>query len=484
MNRGVSAVTVQIMPVDSETVQNRTGADGNPPEHGQAASHSVRKGASRWKGSFGWYLLLLVIALGFFLFNSLTPLMSDDYNYAFSFATNQRITSLGDLFPSIVLHYQGVNGRLAMHFLAQLMLLMGKPVFNVVNTLVTVFLLLGLCRLTSGKARDPRQLAVLVSALLVLLPVLGQVMFWLVGACNYLWGPTVIVWLLVPFRDRVLGESKPLRWWMIALLLPAYFIMGTVSENSSPAAILLMGLCCLLQLHFHRKVSLWQWAAIAFSCAGFLFMLASPASQGRNASTLSQTASLLGRYLVPFTNCVTTFIQYELAPSAVFLALFSCALYRKATREMLSLSMAMFVCGVAANFAMSASGYYPVRAMTGSLILILSASALLLPQLRLAPMGPLLRGAEWALCLMAVLLVLQAAPQTYDRYREASAREARVVAARDAGELDVATTHISSRTKFDVFYDMIDLTDDPAIFSNAVFARYYGLRSVVVNELR
>ena len=59
-----------------------------------------------------------------------------------------------------------------------------------------------------------------------------------------------------------------------------------------------------------------------------------------------------------------------------------------------------------------------------------------------------------------------------------------MIAARDVGELDVATTNISSRTKFDVFYDMIDLTDDPEYFSNAVFARYYGLHSVVADELR
>ncbi|MEA4927598.1 MAG: DUF6056 family protein [Candidatus Limiplasma sp.] len=431
-----------------------------------------------------WYALLLAVFLCFYLFNALAPLMSDDYNYAFSFSTGERITSVGDLFPSIVLHYRGVNGRVAMHFLAQLMLLLGKAVFNVINALVTVLFFVGLCRLTVGRKKDPRLLAVLVGAWVILLPTLGQVMFWLVSACNYFWGITLILWLLVPFRDRVLGEAKPLTWWQIGLMLPAYAVMGTVSENSAPAAMLLMLLCCALQFRFHRKVKVWQGLAILFSLAGFLFMLSSPASQGRNAASLSQTASLLGRYLVPFTNCVTTFLNYELAPSIVFLILFSCALYAKAKPEILWLSAATYFCGVAANFAMSLTGYYPLRVMTGSLALILCACAMLLPLLRLAPLEPLLRGAEWALCLTAALLILQAIPQTYDRYREASAREARMIAARDAGELDVATTNISSRTKFDVFYDMIDLTDDPEYFSNAVFARYYGLHSVVVDELR
>ena len=476
-------MTVKTVPNDHDQKQRLTAFHQSRQKPAQQEQHFALKFFANNR-NVGWYSLLCVIAVTFYGFNVLAPLMSDDYNYAFSFMTNQRIRSVFELFPSIVAHYQIINGRVSMHFLAQLMLLLGKPVFNVINTAVSVALLLSLCRLTSGKARDPRQLAVWACALLILLPTLGQVMFWLVGACNYLWGLVIIIGLMIPFRDGVLGEGKPLTWWKIGLLLPAYFIMGTVSENSAPAAILLMVLCCALQIHFHRKVSLWQWAAILLSLAGFAFMLLSPASQGRNASSLSQTASLLGRYLVPFTNCVTTFIQYEAVPSAVFLMLFSYSLHLKADQKILALSVAMFVCGIAANFAMTATGYYPLRAMTGSLTFILSASAILLPKLRLSPIRPLLRGAEWALCLMSVLLVLQAAPLTYDRYREASAREARVIAMRDAGELDVATTNISSKTKFDVFYDMIDLTDDPDYFANAVFARYYGLHSVVINELR
>lgn len=477
-------MSAKSMPDSRETIGETCPSDGVAATRERFLRHtsSGKDAASRAKA--WWYALLLAIFLCFYLFNALAPLMSDDYNYAFSFSTGERITSVGDLFPSIVLHYRGVNGRVVMHFLAQLMLLLGKPVFNIINALVTVLFFTGMCRLAVGRKKDPRLLAVLVGAWVILLPTLGQVMFWLVSACNYFWGITLILWLLVPFRDRVLGEAKPLAWWQIGLMLPAYLVMGTVSENSAPAAMLLMLMCCGLQIRFHRKVAVWQGLAIALSCVGFLFMLSSPASQGRNAASLSQTASLLGRYLAPFTNCVTTFLNYELAPSAAFLILFSCALYAKAKPEILWLSAALYLCGVAANFAMTLTGYYPPRVMTGSLALILCASAMLLPLLRAEALEPLLRGAEWALCLTAALLILQAIPQTYDRYREADAREARMIAARDAGELDVATTNISSRTKFDVFYDMIDLTDNPDYFSNAVFARYYGLHSVVVDELR
>ena len=168
----------------------------------------------------------------------------------------------------------------------------------------------------------------------------------------------------------------------------------------------------------------------------------------------------------------------------MFAVLFSLSQRGGQTVDRLALAMGLFLCGVAANFAMSATGYYPARAMTGSLLLMVSASGLLLPGLRLTRADALLRGLEWALCLFALLLCIQAAPQTYDRYRESEARVQRVTAARDAAQLSVSDTNISGKTKFDVFFDMIDLTDNPEYFSNTVFARYYGLTSIVAEVYR
>ncbi|MEG0740760.1 MAG: DUF6056 family protein [Clostridia bacterium] len=431
-----------------------------------------------------WYGLLLLWFAVFYLFNCLAPLMSDDYNYAFSFATRERITSFGELFPSLVTHYLTSNGRMITHFFAQLMLWIGKPVFNIVNALVAVSLLVGLCRLTSERKRDVQLLALFGSSLIIVLPTLAQVLFWLTGACNYLWGSTLIIWTMVPFRRMLLDTPQRLRWWHWIAIVPAYLFMGTVSENGAPAAILFMALCCAYQLLRRRRVDAWMWVAIALSTAGFVVMLLSPASQARNARSLATGASFLGKYLVPFTRCVQFFLQYELVPACVFLCLFAFALSAKASQERLTLAGLLFLCGLASHFAMSATGAYPLRAMTVSLLMLMSASAVLLPTLRRTALRPWLLCATLSLSLMAGMLCLQAAPQTYERFRQAQVREQRMLEAQSAGNLEVLTCNISSRTKFDVFYDMIDLTYDPDYYANAVFARYYGLNSVIINELQ
>ena len=53
------------------------------------------------------------------LLNAMTPYLSDDYYYMFSFATDERIRTLGDIVPSMVSHATFANGRLVSHSLEQ-----------------------------------------------------------------------------------------------------------------------------------------------------------------------------------------------------------------------------------------------------------------------------------------------------------------------------------------------------------------------------
>ena len=151
------------------------------------------------------------LALYFLFFlglNVLTPLASDDYRYAFSFATGERITSFWQIFPSLYEHYFVMHGRTAVHFFTQLMMLLGKPVFNVLNAAVSTLLLLGLYRLAVGRGeKNPTVLLGLSALLFLFMPAFGQTMLWLDGACNYLWGVTIIVWVLMPFRDALLSKK-------------------------------------------------------------------------------------------------------------------------------------------------------------------------------------------------------------------------------------------------------------------------------------
>ena len=89
-------------------------------------------------GSFKYVLwLLAAIFLLMLVLNFLTPMVSDDYAYCFSFVDWERIESVGEIFPSMKMHREYANGRIVAHFFAQLFLLLPKAIFNVINALVT-----------------------------------------------------------------------------------------------------------------------------------------------------------------------------------------------------------------------------------------------------------------------------------------------------------------------------------------------------------
>ena len=89
---------------------------------------------------------LLLIGIAFWVLNFLTPEYNDDYFYKFIFDgdnanVNMPITSLEDVMFSQYNHYFNMNGRAIVHVVVQLFSGMwGKPIFNVINSLVFYFL--------------------------------------------------------------------------------------------------------------------------------------------------------------------------------------------------------------------------------------------------------------------------------------------------------------------------------------------------------
>ena len=160
--------------------------------------NSVRKGL--------WIAALCLTGALMLLLNLLTPMICDDYRYAFSFATGERITGVGEIIPSLAAHGHVLNGRYAPHFFVQLFAMLPEICFDAVNTAVFLLLVTGIYRLARGEAWDVLLLLGVFGALFLLPPVFGQNMLWMAGSCNYLWPAAVLVWLMKPFVDLVSGS--------------------------------------------------------------------------------------------------------------------------------------------------------------------------------------------------------------------------------------------------------------------------------------
>lgn len=184
-----------------------------------------------WKLShdIGYWVLLLLACAVFFAMNVLTTLKEDDLAYSLIEGEWTHMQSLADFFRSHYCHYLTVNGRTS-DIVSQICCgLLGKPVFNVLNTLMFGLLLHVLSLLSTGR-RSIMVVAMFLAFFGCCFPIPGETMLWLSGSCNYMWAVTLsllLVYYLLHHRSDSLG-------WVKSFLLMLFAVVaGSFNEATS-----------------------------------------------------------------------------------------------------------------------------------------------------------------------------------------------------------------------------------------------------------
>ncbi len=138
----------------------------------------------------------------------------------------------------------------------------------------------------------------------------------------------------------------------------------------------------------------------------------------------------------------------------------------------------MCVAAMASNYAMVVSFYYPERAFTGTSLLLICGCALAVSGMR----EPKFRS-SLALCLsfsMAITL-MNVLPDMYNCYAMYNDRESQVAQTAASGETSMTTFGIHSRSRYDGFYQLHDLTNEHNATANVYY--YHGMESIVIDRL-
>ena len=219
----------------------------------------------------GYYITLAVAALVVMVMNVLTTLKGDEYVYAMLPGDLQHhCRTLADYVRTMPTFYETTNGRLADAVERLLASVVGKPVFNVLNTLVFVLLIEGIFTLAVGRRRALLPLAIMLVLVLLAFPYPGETLMWMAGACNYLWSATLNIWLLCWLK---FAPQRP-RWWQFVAVFVLAFVAGGFNESTSMGCLLGLGIF----FAFNRK-QLTHFRAVAMvGCAlGLCLVLMSPA---------------------------------------------------------------------------------------------------------------------------------------------------------------------------------------------------------------
>ena len=234
-----------------------------------------------------FWLILAAAFVTIFIYNLLTPYLSDDYFYA---CEVRQAKSVLTLVKQQYGEYLSNSGRVVGQFNVRLSLMLGKPVFNLINSgmfLALVLLMYGNIR--RKKRYDIFVLLLIITFLWKFAVDFGQTMLWICGSCNYLWGTVFILGFITLYRYFLNHPEKVKHRVLLAAGTCLFGVLaGWCNENTSGGGLLLALMFALNFWWVERKrgkksLPAFMITGIAGMGCGMLGMISAPGVRNRSA---------------------------------------------------------------------------------------------------------------------------------------------------------------------------------------------------------
>ena len=389
-----------------------------------------------------------------------TPLMQDDYDYSFSWATGQPLRSIGDVFASQMVHYRLWGGRSVTHSIVQLFLLAGKPVFNVFNALAFLLLLIEIVTL-SGKSPENFKWDIPVAMFfLFCLSYFGWVFLWLDGACNYLWGSLLALLPLFIWKKREQDGSLSKGAAIISMLI--LFLSGWTNENSACGIFLTQVIVLFLgHLRKKRRVSFLDIIMLLFQLAGILFLLLAP---GNFVRASVHSFSLMELAMRP-VRILYYYIRFDWP--AILLWVFACA--SSVMRGTFSIwDRKLLLASLLSALALAVSPEVSDRSFLICYVLLLADA---LSMLTLGKKGRMIMTSVLSLALFVMAIGAGTAVLRHESRWQAELHKIEEAAAR--GDEEVTITSVPSASRYTMPILLEKRFDE---WPNSTLSKWFGIR--------
>ncbi len=142
-----------------------------------------------------------------------------------------------------------------------------------------------------------------------LLPAFGQNILWLVGACNYLWGATLVLLFLLPIRFYIDNKTYSNSIFLVIGMFLLGILAGWTNENNSAAMVACVLLFLIYRIYNKQKIAYWHISGFIGALVGFLILILAPGNHVRSeefANDFSFIKNIYNRFL-SINNC---FVEY------------------------------------------------------------------------------------------------------------------------------------------------------------------------------
>ena len=324
------------------------------------------------------YLLMLIVFILMFILNYNTPLIADDYSYSL----NLDGTKLENIFQIIQFQYHDYmswGGRCINHFIGQIFLMLGKNIFNILNSIAYVtltYLIYKHCII--GTKKESISLYILINVLLwIFTPWFGQSFLWLIGSANYLWSAIIVLGFILLYRKQAVKEYniKDNIWKIIGIAIFG-IIAGWTNENTGIAEISIIIMLLIYQkLVNNKKITTWQKVGLISCIIGYMILIIAPGNYIRKEEYIYK--SLIQRIITITAGIITLFMPLVLIYLSNAIALnYDMKKNKKTDKEIniiFSISIIYFIGMLISAYSMICSPIVPFRIYTITNILMIIA---------------------------------------------------------------------------------------------------------------
>jgi len=384
--------------------------------------------------------------------------------------------------------YYTWTGRSVAHFLAEFWLLLGKPLFNVANTIVycVFILLLQFHIMGSLKNFNPLVFFCLNIFLWYFVPMWGQDFIWLTGSCNYLWTTVIILLFLVPFRKKIDDSGYRLNPFFSLLFFLPGVLAGWTNENSG-AAVLFMLIAYFALLRIRKnKLSLFDITGTAGFITGFIFLVAAPGNYVRAISEQAAQSSLNGGFIIilfkrflGITLKVLENYSFIIIALSVFLY-FEIVHHKK--KKIPAVTWLYALAGMASIYSMLLSPSFPDR--TFFIVIVFWCLTLGTLLVRYEPEIPEIFRRNSKLILVSLFILFSSsflfgARNTVGIYLKWRDRLQYIESEKQKGNFDIEVkAPIPATNRHTAPYRLDDISNDIYFWRNVDIAAYYGINSI------
>ena len=329
------------------------------------------------KSSEAAVLLLLFIAV--YIMNSLFPVYLDDWSYS-KMMDGSEVNGILDIIRNQYNHYFTWGGRSVVHTIAQILLYIGKPWNNILNSIAYIAFIWVIYRLATLRTKRNALYIIIIHCFIwFLTPSLGECIFWKTGSANYLWGTLIFMSFLYIHCSFYLKGNNYKEYSLFGMFLFG-IIAGWTNENMAVALLFFLIMLSIMLRIEKKRIPKWMVFGIAGVLVGTGFMLAAPGNFVRYAGSDMTEGEPAYRFL--FYRTVSTMIQFSrycLWPVIIYVIVSAIHLkfgYRRDKKNIFRLSWLLFATAMVATAAMIAAPIFPERVWFGIIAIILTAGML------------------------------------------------------------------------------------------------------------